>query len=135
MQCTDPLCTPPPSPPPSSSGTTTPAAAHAEAIIAQANAAGCTVTGPHPADTLFAQAARPESPIDAVIALYHDQGLIPVKLLGRGQSVHLTMGLPIIRTSVDHGTAKDIAWQGIADPAGLVSAIEEAISICRQRSC
>ena len=72
------------------------------------------VSGPFPADTIFLRAHRGE--FDAVIACYHDQGLIPVKLLAFGQSVNVTLGLPIVRTSVDHGTAFDIAGRGLADP-------------------
>ncbi len=79
------------------------------------------MSGPFPADTLFVRAARGE--FDAVIAAYHDQGLVPVKLLAFGRAVNVTLGLPIIRTSVDHGTAFDIARQGIADEGSLVEAI------------
>jgi 4-hydroxythreonine-4-phosphate dehydrogenase len=79
------------------------------------------VTGPFPADTLFVRASRGE--FDVVVACYHDQGLIPVKLLAFGQAVNVTLGLPIIRTSVDHGTAFDIARQGKADAGSLVEAI------------
>ena len=82
---------------------------------------GIDITGPWPGDTIFARAARGE--FDAVIACYHDQGLIPVKLLAFGKAVNVTLGLPIVRTSVDHGTAFDIAGKGIADPASLVEAI------------
>ena len=70
-------------------------------------------SGPWPADTVFVRAARGE--FDAVVACYHDQGLIPVKLLAFGEAVNVTIGLPIIRTSVDHGTAFDIAGRGMAD--------------------
>jgi 4-hydroxythreonine-4-phosphate dehydrogenase len=79
------------------------------------------ISGPFPADTVFVRAARGE--FDAVIACYHDQGLIPVKLLAFGKAVNVTLGLPIIRTSVDHGTAFDIAGRGIADPGSLIAAI------------
>jgi len=82
---------------------------------------GIDVTGPWPGDTVFARAARGE--FDVVIACYHDQGLIPVKLLAFGRAVNVTLGLPIVRTSVDHGTAFDIAGKGIADPSSLVEAI------------
>jgi 4-hydroxythreonine-4-phosphate dehydrogenase len=81
---------------------------------------GVDISGPFPADTLFVRASRGE--FDAVIACYHDQGLIPVKLLAFGESVNVTLGLPIIRTSVDHGTAFDIAGQGVADPSSMVAA-------------
>jgi 4-hydroxythreonine-4-phosphate dehydrogenase len=79
------------------------------------------VSGPFPGDTVFVRATRGE--LDAVIACYHDQGLIPVKLLAFGQAVNVTLGLPIIRTSVDHGTAFDIAGKGVADHGSLVAAV------------
>ena len=82
---------------------------------------GINVAGPFPADTIFVRAARGE--FDAVIACYHDQGLIPVKLRAFGRAVNVTLGLPIVRTSVDHGTAYDIAGQGVADEGSLVEAI------------
>ena len=84
-------------------------------------ARGIDITGPWPGDTVFGRAARGE--FDAVIACYHDQGLIPVKLLAFGRAVNVTLGLPIVRTSVDHGTAFDIAGQGVADASSLVEAI------------
>jgi 4-hydroxythreonine-4-phosphate dehydrogenase len=89
--------------------------------IATAQADGVDVSGPFPADTIFVRAARGE--FDVVIAAYHDQGLVPVKLLAFGRAVNVTLGLPIIRTSVDHGTAFDIARQGVADEGSLVEAI------------
>jgi 4-hydroxythreonine-4-phosphate dehydrogenase len=89
--------------------------------VASARADGIDVTGPLPADTLFVRAARGE--FDVVIASYHDQGLVPVKLLAFGRAVNVTLGLPIIRTSVDHGTAFDIARRGVADEGSLVEAI------------
>ncbi|HEX5070039.1 MAG TPA: 4-hydroxythreonine-4-phosphate dehydrogenase PdxA [Vicinamibacterales bacterium] len=89
--------------------------------IAKAAADGITVSGPFPADTLFVRAARGE--FDVVVAAYHDQGLVPVKLLAFGRAVNVTLGLPIVRTSVDHGTAFDIARQGVADEGSLVEAI------------
>jgi 4-hydroxythreonine-4-phosphate dehydrogenase len=96
-----------------------------EAVVAPAVAAAradrIDVSGPFPADTIFVRAARGE--FDAVVALYHDQGLIPVKLLAFGRAVNVTLGLPIIRTSVDHGTAFDIARQGVADEGSLVEAV------------
>ena len=82
---------------------------------------GVDVTGPFPADTLFVRAARGE--FDVIVAAYHDQGLIPVKLLGFGSAVNVTLGLPIIRTSVDHGTAYDIAGKGQADESSLIEAV------------
>jgi 4-hydroxythreonine-4-phosphate dehydrogenase len=89
--------------------------------IARCRAAGVAVEGPFPADTLFVRAARGE--FDAVIACYHDQGLIPVKLTAFGRSVNVTLGLPIIRTSVDHGTVFDIAGTGTADPGSMIEAV------------
>jgi 4-hydroxythreonine-4-phosphate dehydrogenase len=89
--------------------------------IDDAKGLGVDVSGPFPADTIFVRAARGE--FDAVIACYHDQGLIPVKLMAFGRAVNVTLGLPIVRTSVDHGTAFDIAGQGIADEGSLVEAI------------
>jgi 4-hydroxythreonine-4-phosphate dehydrogenase len=82
---------------------------------------GVRVEGPLPADTVFVRAMRGD--FDAVVACYHDQGLIPVKLVAFGRAVNVTLGLPIIRTSVDHGTAFDIAGKGIADPSSLVHAV------------
>ncbi len=89
--------------------------------IEACRARGVHVDGPFPADTVFVRAIRGE--FDAVVACYHDQGLIPVKLVAFGRAVNVTIGLPIIRTSVDHGTAFDIAGQGIADPSSLISAV------------
>ena len=89
--------------------------------VDRARAEGLQVSGPFPADTLFVRAARSE--FDVVIAAYHDQGLVPVKLLAFGRAVNVTLGLPIIRTSVDHGTAFDIAGKGLADEGSLVEAI------------
>ncbi len=86
-----------------------------------ARAQGIRIEGPFPADTLFVRASRGE--FDAVIACYHDQGLIPVKLLAFGRAVNVTIGLPIIRTSVDHGTAFDIAGKGVADESSMVEAV------------
>jgi 4-phospho-D-threonate 3-dehydrogenase / 4-phospho-D-erythronate 3-dehydrogenase len=92
--------------------------------VERARERGIDISGPWPGDTVFGRAAGGE--FDAVIACYHDQGLIPVKLLAFGRAVNVTLGLPIIRTSVDHGTAFDIAGQGIADPSSLVEAIRLA---------
>jgi 4-hydroxythreonine-4-phosphate dehydrogenase len=97
---------------------------------ARAKIRTATIEGPFPSDTLFARAhAMPiqEKP-DAVVAMYHDQGLIPVKLLDFAHTVNLTLGLPAIRTSVDHGTAFDIAGRGIADPSSLEAALDLAIA-------
>lgn len=89
--------------------------------VRQAQQEGLHVTGPLPADTVFVRAVRGE--FDCVLACYHDQGLVPVKLLAFGTAVNVTLGLPIVRTSPDHGTAFDIAGQGIADPGSLVEAV------------
>jgi 4-hydroxy-L-threonine phosphate dehydrogenase PdxA len=82
---------------------------------------GIDVTGPWPGDTVFTRAVRGD--FDVVIACYHDQGLIPIKLLAFGEAVNVTLGLPIIRTSVDHGTAFDIAGRGAANPESMVQAV------------
>jgi 4-hydroxythreonine-4-phosphate dehydrogenase len=82
---------------------------------------GVDVSGPFPGDTVFLRARRGE--FDVVVACYHDQGLIPVKLVAFGQAVNVTIGLPIVRTSVDHGTAFDIAGKGVADPESMVGAV------------
>jgi 4-hydroxythreonine-4-phosphate dehydrogenase len=100
--------------------------------VADARARGIDITGPFPADTLFVRASRGE--FDAVIACYHDQGLIPVKLLAFGDSVNVTLGLPIIRTSVDHGTAFDIAGRNIADPSSMIAAVLLAAHLARART-
>ena len=89
--------------------------------IEACRARGIDVSGPYPADTVFVRARRGD--FDAVVACYHDQGLIPVKLVAFGQAVNVTLGLPIIRTSVDHGTAFDIAGTGVADPESMIAAV------------
>ena len=95
--------------------------------IAACAAEGIDIAGPFPADTLFVRASRGE--FDAVVACYHDQGLIPVKLLAFGRSVNVTLGLPIIRTSVDHGTAFDIAGRNAADPGSMIEAVRLAATL------
>jgi 4-hydroxythreonine-4-phosphate dehydrogenase len=97
--------------------------------IGRARERGIDIVGPFPADTLFVRAARGE--FDVVIAMYHDQGLVPVKVLAFGRSVNVTIGLPIIRTSVDHGTAFDIARKGVADEGSMVEAILLAAKLAR----
>ncbi len=92
--------------------------------VAACRARGVEVAGPFPADTLFVRAVRGE--FDVVVACYHDQGLIPVKLVAFGQAVNVTLGLPIVRTSVDHGTAFDIAGRGVADPGSMIAAVQLA---------
>ena len=99
--------------------------------VEEAKNDGLLVDGPFPADTIFYQAINDR--FDAVVAMYHDQGLIPLKLLHFSDAVNITLGLPIIRTSVDHGTAYDIAGKGIADPSSLVAAIKMAAEIVRAR--
>jgi 4-hydroxythreonine-4-phosphate dehydrogenase len=89
--------------------------------VSDARQGGIDIDGPFPGDTIFGRAARGE--FDVVVACYHDQGLIPVKLLAFGRSVNVTLGLPIVRTSVDHGTAFDIAGKGIADPSSMIEAV------------
>ncbi len=93
---------------------------------------GFQVSGPHPADTLFHRHAQGE--FHAVVAMYHDQGLIPVKLEAFDKGVNLTLGLPIIRTSVDHGTAFDIAGKGVASPNSLKAAYGLALELAERRS-
>jgi 4-hydroxythreonine-4-phosphate dehydrogenase len=85
---------------------------------------GININGPLPPDTVFYHAVNGR--FDAVVCMYHDQGLIPFKLVHFKDGVNTTLGLPIIRTSVDHGTAYDIAWKGIADPASLIAAVKMA---------
>jgi 4-hydroxythreonine-4-phosphate dehydrogenase len=99
--------------------------------VAEAARQGVSASGPWPADTVFVRAVRGE--FDAVVACYHDQGLIPVKLLAFGQAVNVTIGLPIVRTSVDHGTAFDIAGRGVADHGSLVSAVRLAARLAGAR--
>jgi len=108
---------------------------HEEArVIRPATAAaasqGILATGPHPADTVFYQSVN--GAYDAVVCMYHDQGLIPFKMVHFHDGVNTTLGLPIIRTSVDHGTAYDIAGKGIADPGSLMAAIEMAADHARR---
>ena len=100
--------------------------------VRQARAAGIDASNPMPADTLFGKAAR--GAYDGIVAMYHDQGLIPLKLVAFGTCVNVTVGLPIIRTSVDHGTAYDIAGKGVADPGSLVQAVKLAAKLATHRS-
>jgi 4-hydroxythreonine-4-phosphate dehydrogenase len=97
--------------------------------VRQARAAGIDVSEPLPADTLFGKAAR--GLYDGVVAMYHDQGLIPLKLVAFGTCVNLTVGLPIIRTSVDHGTAYDIAGKGLAEHGSLLEAVKVAARLAK----
>ena len=106
-----------------------------QAIIAPAveaaRGAGFVAHGPFPTDTLMVRARRGE--FDAVVAMYHDQGHIALKLLGMHRAVNVTLGLPIVRTSVAHGTAFDLAWQGRAESTGMVEAITVAAQLARVR--
>jgi 4-hydroxythreonine-4-phosphate dehydrogenase len=94
-----------------------------EPAVLQAQKEGLDVQGPFAPDTIFMRARRGE--FDVVIAMYHDQGLIPVKYMGLSEGVNTTLGLPFLRTSPDHGTAFDIAGTGQADPASLLEAIRQ----------
>jgi 4-hydroxythreonine-4-phosphate dehydrogenase len=99
--------------------------------VARGRAAGLDLLGPYPADTLMSRAVKGE--FDAVVAMYHDQGHIALKLLTMHRAVNITLGLPVIRTSVAHGTAHDRAWQATAQCDSLVAAIEVAARLvsCR----
>ena len=99
--------------------------------IAALRAEGIVVTGPHPPDTMFTMAAR--ASYDAAICMYHDQALIPLKTLDMASGVNVTLGLPIIRTSPDHGTAFDIAGQARADPSSLIAALRLAATLAERR--
>ncbi len=95
--------------------------------VEQARARGIHVEGPVPPDTAFLAGRRRTT--DAVVCMYHDQGHIPIKALAFESAVNTTLGLPIIRTSVDHGTALDIAWRGEANPSSLFSAVRLAVRL------
>ena len=97
--------------------------------IAACRARGIDVEGPLPADTLFFRAARGD--FDMVVAMYHDQGHGPVKVLGLESGVNITVGLPVIRTSVDHGTAFDIAGTGLADERSMLEALRQAAELAQ----
>lgn len=100
--------------------------------IAALQAEGVDATGPHPADTLFAP--RKRGSYDVAIAMYHDQALVPLKTLDFDRGVNVTLGLPIVRTSPDHGTAFDIAGKGIADPGAMIAAIRMAGEMVARRA-
>ncbi len=104
---------------------------HIRPAVEEARAEGIDATGPWPGDTIFYRASRGE--FDVVVAMYHDQGHIPVKMLGFEAGVNTTAGLPIIRTSVDHGTAFDIAGQGKASHGSMVEAVKLAAALARER--
>ena len=99
--------------------------------VAAANEAGYDARGPYPADTLFLNAAQGD--FDAVVAMYHDQGHIALKMLAMHQAVNVTLGLPIIRTSVAHGTAYDKAWRGVAEASGMVEAVLTAANLATRQ--
>lgn len=99
--------------------------------VQKAQSEGMNVVGPLPADTLFFRAVRGD--FDIVVAMYHDQGHSPVKVLGLDTGVNITVGLPIIRTSVDHGTAFDIAGKGIADEKSLIEAMRQAVELAPKK--
>lgn len=103
-----------------------------EPAIRQAVERGIDASGPFPADAIFNAAVQGR--FDLVVAMYHDQGLIPVKLLARDEAVNVTIGLPIIRTSPDHGTAYDIAGKAAANPGSMIAAIRLAIDMAARRS-
>jgi 4-hydroxy-L-threonine phosphate dehydrogenase PdxA len=98
-------------------------------LLAQEQGINCL--GPFSADTLFLRATRGE--FDGVVAMYHDQGMIPVKLLAFREAVNITIGIPIIRTSPAHGTAFDIAGRNLADPSGMKAAITTAVKMAKTR--
>jgi 4-hydroxythreonine-4-phosphate dehydrogenase len=101
--------------------------------VERARAEGIDARGPYPADVLFGEVVRRDA-LDAVLAMYHDQGLIPVKQVAFGGAVNVTIGLPFVRTSPDHGTAFDIAGRGVARAASLVAAIGLAADIVERRA-
>jgi 4-hydroxythreonine-4-phosphate dehydrogenase len=100
-----------------------------EPAVRRTAAAGLHVTGPLPADTLLMRARDGE--FDAVVAMFHDQGHVALKLLGMHRAVNITLGLPIVRTSVAHGTAFDRAWQGTAECEGMIAAVRVAARLAR----
>jgi 4-phospho-D-threonate 3-dehydrogenase / 4-phospho-D-erythronate 3-dehydrogenase len=101
-------------------------------VMAALRRRGLRIDGPFPADAFFARYSPGD--YDAVIAMYHDQGLIPLKMSARGRAVNVSLGLPLIRTSPDHGTGFDIAGKGIADPGSMIEAVRLAVTIARNRS-
>ena len=100
-------------------------------VIASLRARGMRLEGPFPADAFFARYGP--AAFDAVVAMYHDQGLIPLKMFARGKAVNVSVGLPIVRTSPDHGTAFDIAGRSVADPSSMIEAIRTAVTIASRR--
>jgi 4-hydroxythreonine-4-phosphate dehydrogenase len=100
---------------------------HIAPAVREAQDAGIAVSGPYPPDALFRKAYQGD--FDIIVCMYHDQGLIPLKMIAFDKGVNMTVGLPIIRTSPDHGTAYDIAWKGLADPSSMVEAIKLAAQL------
>jgi len=100
--------------------------------LRELQSSGVRLIGPLPADGFFARYKSGD--FDAIIAMYHDQGLVPLKMSSGGRAVNVSAGLPIVRTSPDHGTGFDIAGKGIADPASMVEAITLAVTIARNRT-
>lgn len=100
---------------------------HITPAIQEAINMGIPVSGPYPSDTLFWKAYNGE--YDIVVCMYHDQGLIPLKMIAFDRGVNITVGLPFIRTSPDHGTAYDIAWKGLASPSSMIEAVKTAIRL------
>jgi 4-hydroxythreonine-4-phosphate dehydrogenase len=100
--------------------------------LAELREAGIDAKGPYPADTLFHAAAREK--YDVAICMYHDQALIPIKTLAFDSAVNVTLGLPFVRTSPDHGTAFDIAAEGKADPASLIAALRLAAELAKSQA-
>ena len=101
-------------------------------VLDRLRSEGFDLTGPHPADTMFHDAARAR--YDAAVCMYHDQALIPLKTLDFAGGVNITLGLPFVRTSPDHGTALDIAGQGRADPSSMIAALRTATAMARNRA-
>ena len=95
--------------------------------VEEAKKEGINAEGPFPPDTIFHKAYR--GVVDMVVCMYHDQGLIPLKMIAFDKGVNVTVGLPIIRTSPDHGTAYDIAWKGVANPSSMIEAISMALRL------
>ncbi len=102
----------------------------APAVSAARRKCSAEITGPLPADVLFVNAYRGQ--YDAEVCMYHDQGLIPLKMISRGHGVNVTLGLPFVRTSPDHGTAYDIASKGLADPSSMMEAMDIAFELARR---
>jgi 4-hydroxythreonine-4-phosphate dehydrogenase len=95
--------------------------------VRQARREGIPVSGPYPPDSIFHKAYHGE--FDIIVCMYHDQGLIPLKMIAFDKGVNVTLGLPFVRTSPDHGTAYDIAWEGVANPSSMIEAIKMAVNL------